>query len=285
MTSSLVRPKRTRLFLVVGLFLCALLFAVLAFSSPVKSSSELCSRNISCTYVCTNPALIISAGATSYLSCSAKYVASNWDFDLNTVLPLYTYMTFLQVAEGVLVVAIFILMLGVRLPSSFDKTFRLPTLVKLSVVIVAVVLSFFYLLAVVTDMLQLDGSYLASGRISLAEYLVVNRYFEYLRPYFGPWLGLSAFILVFGATICVVLFRLDKGLYESLRNTLTFFTFPMVLILQVSLLILGRQEMAIHVTDFVAGSIGGVDLVSNWFVLVVVSGLFVVGLTCRRLLL
>jgi len=68
--------------------------------------------------------------------------------------------------------------------------------------------------------------------------------------------------------LCVGVFRTKRGISEGLRFSVMFGAL-VVFAMQLLLLVFDSKEMYLHVTYFAAWSWGGVDLLSNWFVLIV----------------
>ncbi|MGP8124323.1 MAG: hypothetical protein ACLQEQ_00400 [Nitrososphaerales archaeon] len=91
--------------------------------------------------------------------------------------------------------------------------------------------------------------------------------------------GFGAFI---AATCCVFVYRLTEGVWTALGKALALFAAPVLVAFEVALLVFTPINMPIQATEFLVGSPLGAVL-TNWFVLVVSSGLFVLGLARSRL--
>jgi hypothetical protein len=61
------------------------------------------------------------------------------------------------------------------------------------------------------------------------------------------------------------------------------FGLPAILFLEATLLVFLPNAMPVHITEFTDWSVGAIDLISNWLVLMVASFLFVYAWTYRRL--
>lgn len=96
--------------------------------------------------------------------------------------------------------------------------------------------------------------------------------------------GVLGFTFFVSASLCLMAYFLDRGMLRAFRDVLRSFVFPTLMAYELWLLLADTKEMPIHVTFFVNGTpLGGI--LTNWFVLVVSSGLFTLGLVHRRLTL
>ncbi|MGP8124325.1 MAG: hypothetical protein ACLQEQ_00410 [Nitrososphaerales archaeon] len=90
----------------------------------------------------------------------------------------------------------------------------------------------------------------------------------------GIYLSQVAFPIAVLTTLGLTAYRIDWGLAPALRWALRAFTFPAITILQVGILIFDSREIALYATKFVPWSLGGIWVVSNWFLLIVSAFLF-----------
>jgi len=82
--------------------------------------------------------------------------------------------------------------------------------------------------------------------------------------------GLEAFSAFVVAAIGLLVVRLDRGLWPALRDTLTLYVGPALLIFEAGLLLLNRIAMTMSAMQAVAGwEATGVPLLSNWVVLTI----------------
>ena len=94
--------------------------------------------------------------------------------------------------------------------------------------------------------------------------------------------GVFGFAFFASASLCLVAYFLKKGILKAFKDALRFFVFPALMIFELLLLFVDTKEMPRHVTMFLASTpLSGI--LTNWFVLVVSSGLFAIGLSYKRL--
>jgi hypothetical protein len=82
---------------------------------------------------------------------------------------------------------------------------------------------------------------------------------------------------VWGLTVAVL------ALHRGFVGAMKVFGLPAILFLEVALLVFQPIAVPTMVTVFASWSVGGIELASNWFVLIITSFLFVYGLTFKRL--
>jgi len=97
--------------------------------------------------------------------------------------------------------------------------------------------------------------------------IAVNSSYYYGVISFGTWFA------------TVALLTLRRGFLGAMKV----FGLPAILFLEAVLLVFLPRAMPIHVTQFANWSAGVIDLVSNWFVLMIASFLFILGLTYKKL--
>jgi hypothetical protein len=91
--------------------------------------------------------------------------------------------------------------------------------------------------------------------------------------------GLAFFL---SSSLCLMAYFLDRGTDRAFNDTLRFFVFPALMVFELFLFLVDTKEMPIHVTMFLA-STPLADVLTNWFVFVVSSGLFFIGLAHKKL--
>lgn len=238
---------------VVAALCLSVVFAGLAFFSPVKSLSTVCERSVYCTRYCSG------APGNNCLSSLELYYPK-------VILPLLTYWSYVQIAEGLAVSGIIlaVLLMQPPAPSFLSRSFRLPKALRVSVLLASFVLAILYLWMVTLDLMWHIPPQSQYAMQSIAAY------FSCLHlQTASSVLGTVGFLCFVGAAIGFVAYGLDKGALRAVRDALVFFATPATLTLQGGLLLFDRNQMTTHVTLLVPWSLGGVDIVSNWFVLVV----------------
>ncbi|MGD0146419.1 MAG: hypothetical protein ABSB53_06185 [Nitrososphaerales archaeon] len=122
----------------------------------------------------------------------------------------------------------------------------------------------------------------------------LNHYYVYMTTAFfaheGPphpvvplTFGEAGFVLLTAATLCVFVYRLNgkEDLLTALTRTVTLFAAPVIVAFEFVLLIFIPTTMSSRVTNFLIGT-ALEKILTNWFVLVIASGLFVLELAHRR---
>jgi hypothetical protein len=106
-------------------------------------------------------------------------------------------------------------------------------------------------------------------------YYMVYTYFQFhALQSSGSSVGSVAFLAAAAATAGLTIYRLDKGTGSAFRQALETFTLPAILVLIFGVAVFGQSYlMPDHVTYFATWSLGGVYLVSNYFVLIVSASL------------
>jgi hypothetical protein len=94
--------------------------------------------------------------------------------------------------------------------------------------------------------------------------------------------GVVGFAFFVSASLCLLAYFLEKGKMGAFKETLLFFVFPALIIYELWLSLADPVEMPIHVTMFLSSTpLAGI--LTNWFIFVVSSGLFVLGLAHKKL--
>lgn len=106
-----------------------------------------------------------------------------------------------------------------------------------------------------------------------------------LEPFFGDPIAIGETIIaMFGLmSLGMLVYWLEEGISTALRKTITFFSAPVIVIYELATLLFVPYEMPIYISYFTSSYPLGVIL-TNWFVLVIATGLLVLGLLHRRLL-
>lgn len=102
----------------------------------------------------------------------------------------------------------------------------------------------------------------------------------------GPFnisvIGVNATVALSVAISCMLVYRLEQGVLTALSKAFTLFAAPTVMIFEIGLLLFGPATMPLQATNFLVGS-PLASLLTNWFLLVVSSGLFAIGLAHKKL--
>jgi len=121
------------------------------------------------------------------------------------------------------------------------------------------------------------SSYISASRAALLAF-----YLEFPAGTGHYIFGVFGFAFFVFASLGLMTYFLDRGILGAFKDTLRFFVFPALMVYELWLLLVDTKEMPLHVTLFLAGTpLAGI--VTNWFVFVVSSGLFVIGLAHKRL--
>jgi hypothetical protein len=104
----------------------------------------------------------------------------------------------------------------------------------------------------------------------------------------GPFnidvIGKNATVALVGSISCMLVYRLEQGVLTALSKAVTLFAAPAVMIFEIGLLLFGPATMPLQAANFLVGSpLAGI--LTNWFLLVVSSGLYALELANRRHLL
>ena len=94
--------------------------------------------------------------------------------------------------------------------------------------------------------------------------------------------GLTAFAAFAVAVVGFMVFRARRGIANTLRDGVLL-AVSLVFLLELGLVTLDRELMVMQVANFVALRVASVPIVSNWFVLIVSSGLLALGLAHGKL--
>ncbi|MGD0477930.1 MAG: hypothetical protein ABSB29_07175 [Nitrososphaerales archaeon] len=230
-----------RLWVVVPLLAASLVFAALAWSSPVKPSvyksdcpAECVTLNLMNTYSCTN--YILPAYFQAMHLDTVPYTA-NW-----------FYRSYVQLAEGFAALA-----LSVPLLARLDLSWlRRPFGLQLSKRVASIL-----------------------GLVGASAFLLLVLPYRPQKLWFGGFPNFATTEFYYGAmafavwclTILVLASR--RGFVSAVR----IFGFPAILLFMAKLLVINAGEMTNHVTNFLPFSFDGIEIVSNWFVLVISAGL------------
>lgn len=96
----------------------------------------------------------------------------------------------------------------------------------------------------------------------------------------GLTFGETGFAVLTMASACVLVYWLGDGVLNALGRAVAFFAAPVAVAFEVAMLLFAPSQMPVHATKFL-GPLS--DLLTNWFVLVIASGLLALGLVHRRL--
>jgi len=120
-----------------------------------------------------------------------------------------------------------------------------------------------------------------SNHISVSHAALVAIFSEFPAGQGHYLFGVFGFAFFVSASFCLTAYFLDRGMLMAFRDVLRFFVFPALTAYELWLLLADAKEMPVHVTMFVGDTpLGGI--LTNWFVLVVSSGLLILMLVHRR---
>ncbi len=186
----------------------------------------------------------------------------------------WLHQTYSQIAISFAALAImsFLMFVTVPTPKMFCQKFVEPRVIR-GIALLGSILS--------TIIFAIFGYITAtSHNNSASREALVAFYSEFPEGHylFGVF-GLAFFAF---ASICLMTYLLDRGMLTAFKDTLRFFIFPVIMIFELWLLLVDTQEMPLRVTMFLASTpLSGI--LTNWFVFVVSSGLFVIEILPERL--
>jgi len=258
----------------IALLAAAALFGVLAFDSPLKALPV---PSISAFPACARGGLKIDqmSNLTTGDVCYRIQLAA---YQTGFLPSLRVYQSCAEIAEALIVVVVLCLLIPrLRAPKFLRRGVTLPGRVPIALIGLASFCIFFF--GGSLDILYANTGYVPY--ISLVHILP--------NPAVVTVLGLVV------ASICFGALRVRKGLSEGVKSGVLFCALS-VTVFQAGILIFDYKEMALFVTKFSEGwfltgggeFLGssfvpiGVPLISNWFVFIVLSSLFVLGTLRRR---
>lgn len=108
-------------------------------------------------------------------------------------------------------------------------------------------------------------------------YAALLAFYSEFPPGTGHFLfGVFGFAFFASASLCLMVYFLDRGTLRAFKDALRFFVFPALMVFELWLLLVDTEEMPLHVTMFLASTpLAGI--LTNWFVFVFSSGLFAIG--------
>ena len=260
-----------RLAVIVGLLLVVVLFTTLAFFSPVKSLPDIlppatassCSRATG------------SLDAKVLPGCSTQLAVQLADYQISFLPSLEAYESFAEIAEGFTVVMILYLVIPeIRAPALLKKRIDLPkTLKVLAVMAGSAAFGVFCVLE------SLNILYANTGQWYFLN--LFNRV---------PYSPIMAVLGLAVASLCFGFVRAGNGVSKWVMSSVLFGTFFTVAA-QVGLFVYDFKEMsfyALRITEdwYIVGHGAwlsqeyipiGIPLLSNWLVLVVSAGIFVLA--------
>lgn len=95
----------------------------------------------------------------------------------------------------------------------------------------------------------------------------------------GLTFGETGFAVLTVASACVLVYWLGGGILNALGDAVTLFAAPVGVAFEVAMLLFAPSQMPVHAMKFL-GPLS--DLLTNWFVFVIASGLLALGLVQRR---
>lgn len=186
----------------------------------------------------------------------------------------WLHQTYSQIAISFAALAIlsFLVFVDVPTPKRFYRKFAVPSMIRGIALLGSVVSTIIF---AIFGYLTATSHNNSASREALVAFYSKFPEGNYL---FGVF-GLAFFAL---ASICLMTYFLDRGISSAFKDTLRFFIFPALMIFELWLLLVDTQEMPLRVTMFLASTpLSGI--LTNWFVFVVSSGLFVIEILRKRL--
>ena len=244
---------------VIALLGASALFAFMAVCSPLKSFP-------------TAPACINVGGVSQVDRC--RSMMAQYEAELvSDSFPIWLYQSFIEVAEGLSLGALILAMSTLKRPGCawLDKPRALPRQVKLTGATIAASGAVIFVVVAVLDWKSNIPSYIAGSS------LLIGAQTGTITAGLGQ-LGTRGLAVMFAGICGFILFRLDRGLWSASRDALLRFAAPLVLILEVGLLVLAPLSMFDHAIAYLKLQEGGVQILSNWFVLIVSAILTLLGL-------
>ncbi len=250
--------RSRRLVAVVLFFAASLAFSLLAFYSPVKSLPS--------PATCT---IEMTAASCQYVLAQSKAQIAAAQF------PFWLYRSYAETSEGLAVVAMLLLLYPMKraaLSLSHPVTLSKPMRRLAFSISLAGAVAFLVMVGIDVSYAQKYFPSLHDSASTALSYF----HFYALQPQ-GSALGSMAVLAATVATLGFMIYHLEKGLPSAFAWALRRFTLPAIITLQVLLLVSDPSEMPVHVTNFASWSLGGVAVLSNWFVLIVALFLTLLG--------
>jgi hypothetical protein len=187
---------------------------------------------------------------------------------------LWLHLTIYQIAISFIALAVLSIFISpvVRKLRRFDQKFAVPNRYKFIARIgfgVAVVV--FAIFGYVTATSH-DNSWSRSFLVA----------FYAIFPGGAFFFGVLGFTFFVSATLCLLTSLLERGTINALTETFRFFVFPAIMVFELWLSLSDTAEMSIHATLFLSYT-PLTGIVTNWFVFVVSTGLFALGLAYKKL--
>lgn len=258
----------TKALLPVGaVLLLALMFAFLAYTSPAKSRPSRPSVSLpdipSCSQQGQNMSqreisACLAKDQTELIKYQQTLLAADSAYTV-ALLPYHSYLSYIEIAGGLAVVALLYFMLPrLKAPGPLKRKISLPRPLHLTALLVGAV-----------------GVTLGVGAFGFAEVFNIafanthDMQFLALFNIVGP---VHAVLGLVAACACLGVLRIEKGLSVAVKSGVALGALS-VFVAQLGLFLFDFKEMYLHVTAFAKWSVGGVYLLSNWSVFVVSSSL------------
>ncbi|MGD0318959.1 MAG: hypothetical protein ABSB56_04625 [Nitrososphaerales archaeon] len=236
-------------------------FALLGLCSPLKSFPA--------TPTCGDRGVVGRAASKACIGMMAHYKAEL----LSDSFPIWLYQSFIEIAEGLSAVALILALFMLKRPrwSWLDEHLALPRLVKYLGAITAVSGGLAFVTAAVLDWRSNIPSYTAGSS------LLIGAQTGTTTAGLGE-LGARGLAVMLAGICGFILFNLDRGIWSASRDALLRFAAPLVLFLEVGLLVFAPLSMFDHAVAFLKLQEGGIQPLSNWFVLIVSASLTLMGI-------
>jgi hypothetical protein len=202
----------------------------------------------------------------------------------------WSYQSLEELALGLMTLALLLIFLSLVATElkRFDRWIPVPRAVRyigLGGAMLGLVV--FAALAFV-DVISIGGSNLdVIGPLILRNFYVAHVIDLNHAP--GPFnidvIGKNATVALAGSIPCMFVYRLEQGVLTALTKAVTLFAAPAAMAFEIGLLLFGPITMPLQVTNFLVNVPPLAGILTNWFLLVVSSGLFVLELANRRHLL
>ena len=186
----------------------------------------------------------------------------------------WLHRTYGQIAVSFAALAVLssLMFVAVPRPRRFSRKFAVPRAIRdIALIVFIVSISIFAIFAYITA---------TSHNMSTSRAALFAFYSEFPAGHY--LFGVFGFAFFASASLCLMVYSLDRGIQRAFEDTLQFFVFPALMAFELGLLFVDTKEMPLHVMLFLASTpLAGI--LTNWFVFVVSSGLFAIGLAHRRL--
>lgn len=233
-------------------------FAGMAYFSPVKSLPAA-------------PVINSNMNPDSY-----RYIMSKYNADLlSAEFPLWLYQSYIDISIGFAIAAALasLFLLGLTVPDRPRRSVTFPKSIRYLLGATVLSCASVFVWIAVKDWLTCIRAYnglMGSQTMELLETGMLP-----LAPNNSDALYLA--LVVVGASAFILL-KSSRGFWEGLKDGITQFAAPLILLLTLGLVILAPNVMIDHFAQSVGWFYGGVHVLSNWVILIISALLTVLGL-------